>query len=176
MRSFKSFITASALSLTAVVPMLVSALPAAAQDVMAPPKGLQGHYVGAGVVGGFQTKDGEASIGGNANGRYAIKNTPLSVRGTAQFNGQNASIQPTVTYDLPVAPGVNLYGGGGASILINDKKSPLGDRNAFMLTAGAEGRIAPQVILYGDVRWGINAVESNEAQAISIQTGLGYQF
>ncbi len=168
----------TALSIATLLPLLANS--ASAQDVMTPPNGTRANYAGVGLVGGFQSNGGSSKIGGSVTGRYALPNAPLSLRGTAQFNDKNASFQPMVTYDLPVAPGVNLYGGGGASVLLNNKKSPLGDRNAFALTAGIEGQVAPRTVLFGDVRWGINGVDkansNDNAQAISVQAGAAYQF
>jgi hypothetical protein len=177
MLRIKSVATA-ALSIATLLPLLASH--ASAQDAMAPTNGMRANYAGVGLVGGFQSKGGGSNLGGTVTGRYALPNTPLSLRGSAQFNDKNVSFQPMVTYDLPVAPGVSLYAGGGGSLLLNGKKSPLGDRNAFALTAGVEGQVAPRTVLFGDVRWGINGVDQvgtkNDAQAISIQTGAAYKF
>lgn len=193
-RSFtQTILTASALTIAAIAAQTTGLFgniqPVSAQEVAptaSATPGLKGHYVGAGVVGGFQTGDnGDSQFAGTVTGRYALgdalsdslkRTVPVSLRGTAQFNGQNASFQPMVTYDVAIAKDTNLYLGGGGSLLLNDKKSPLGDRNAWALTAGLEGQVAKNTVLFGDVRWGINAFEGSKDDAISVQVGAGYKF
>jgi outer membrane autotransporter protein len=170
------FKTAISLSVAAIAPMLMLAGPAAAQT--AQPTGLQGHYVGAGVGLGLDTEDGfsDTEFGGVVQGRYDIKNAPISLRGSVLFNGKAAAIQPMLTYDIATSNKSNVYLGGGASVLLGDGESPLGDKTAFMLTAGVEGEVAPNWALFGDVRWGISALENSDGQAISFQTGAAYRF
>lgn len=171
-----TFKTAIALSFAALVPALIIAAPAAAQTQQ--PTGLQGHYAGGGVGLGVNTDDGfgDTEFGGVVQGRYDIRNAPVSVRGSVLFNDKAAAIQPMVTYDIATSNKSNIYLGGGASILAGNGMSPLGDKTAFMLTAGAEGEVAPNWVLFGDVRWGISALENSNAQAISLQTGAAYRF
>ncbi len=160
----------------------VSALPSVAQD--APVKGLQGHYIGAGPVVGIQLGSkvpgtDRTNVGGSVQGRYSLKGTavqaPISLRGAVQFNKENASIQPMVTYDMAIAPGVNAYAGGGASILVNGKASPMGTNSAAMLTAGLEGQVYKNTVLFGDVKWGINAAEKGR-DVLGVQVGGAYKF
>src|SRR5579883_2437742 len=40
-----------------------------------------------------------ATFGGNVQGRYAIANQPLSIRGAVLFGGDSVAIVPTITYD-----------------------------------------------------------------------------
>jgi hypothetical protein len=160
----------------------ISALPAVAQD--APAKGLKGHYIGAGPVVGIQVGDkikgtDRTNVGGSVQGRYSLQGTavqaPISLRGAVQFNKENVSIQPMVTYDMAIAPNVNLYAGGGGSILVNGKNSPMGTRSAAMLTAGLEGQVYKNTVLFGDVKWGINAAEKGR-DVLGVQVGGAYKF
>jgi hypothetical protein len=135
-----------------------------------------GAGVSAGVTNGGQTNDA-ANLGGNIQGRIAIPNAPVSVRGAVLFNGDSAAIVPTLSYDLPISSTANVYAGVGGSFV--DKKNqptPLGNRNAVVVTAGAEAGVAKNVVIYGDAKWGINAYENSTADALSFQAGVGYRF
>lgn len=167
---------AIALSFAAIAPAIILAAPASAQ--IQRPTGLQGHYLGGGASLGLDTEDGfdDLEFGGVVQGRYDIQNVPLSVRGSVLFNDQAAALQPVVTYDLATSDKSNVYFGGGASVLLGEGESPLGDQTAFLLTAGVEGEVAPNWALFGDVRWGISAFENSDGQAVSFQTGAAYRF
>lgn len=160
----------------------VSAMPSLAQE--APSKGLKGHYIGVAPVVGIQlgkTVKGtdRTNVGGSVQGRYSLQGTavqaPISLRGALQFNKENVSIQPMITYDLAIAPNVNLYAGGGASILANGKTSPMGTNTAGLVTAGIEGQVYKNTVLFGDVKWGINAAEKGR-DVLGVQVGGAYKF
>lgn len=143
-------------------------------------KGFGGAYVGGGVAAGVTNSgqaEGAAQVGGNIQGRVQIPNTPISARGSVLFGPNNTAIMPIVTYDLPVARNTNVYVGGGYSFVERDgQATPLGNKNAPVVTLGAESSITRDVVVYGDAKWGINAYENTDADALSFQAGVGYRF
>lgn len=75
------------------------------------------------------------------------------------------------------ARGTNLYVGGGYSFTTNhDDPSPLGDKNAPVLTAGVETAVRRNVVVYGDAKVGIDAFRDSNNAATSFQAGVGYRF
>ncbi|KKJ00829.1 outer membrane beta-barrel protein [Prochlorothrix hollandica] len=173
MKVFKTF-AASAFSIFSVV-AIFGANPAAAN-----PQGLEGSYLGAGVsigtTSGGQGDDGR-TMGGNVQGRFDVPNAPISLRGSVLFTDENAAFVPMVSYDLAVSENTNIYAGGGASLLLdNNSTTPLGNRDAFALTAGVETGLTDNLAVYGDVKLGINAYEKSLADALSIQVGAAYRF
>lgn len=159
----------------AIAPAFLSAGAASAQPIT-----FNDSYIGAGVSAGV-TNGGQngdaATIGGNIQGRFAIPNAPVSVRGAVLFGGESAAIMPLVTYDLPVSSNANLYAGAGYSFADKEgKPSPLGNKNAPVLTAGAEAGVGRNVVVYGDAKWGIDAYKNSSADAVSFQAGVGYRF
>lgn len=175
-----SIATISGLSALMIAPVVLTS-PASAQPAPgAAALGFDGSYVGAGVAAGV-TSGGQgndaANFGGQVQGRLAAPNVPVSLRGTVMFNDQNSNIIPTVSYDLPVAPNTNVYAGVGYSFVQNQGKvTPLGNRDAVVLTAGAESEVARNVVLYGDAKLGLNAYQNSSASALSLQTGVGFKF
>ncbi|WP_017306863.1 outer membrane beta-barrel protein [Spirulina subsalsa] len=158
--------------------LAVSATMAAAQD--APQKGTDASYVGGGISAGV-THDGQpgnsATFGGNIQGRLAIPNVPISARGAVLFSSETSAIMPIVSYDIPVANNVNVYVGGGYSFVERDGKStPLGNRNAPVVTVGGEAHLGSNIVVYGDGKWGINAYQNSQGDALSFQAGMGYRF
>ncbi len=163
------------LSAVAIAPLVLSAGTASAKPIM-----FDGSYVGAGVAAGV-TNGGQqgdaATLGGNIQGRVAVPNVPVSVRGAVLFTNENSAIMPIVTYDVPVANNTNVYVGAGYSFVQKDgKPTPLGNRDAAVITAGAETGIGDHVVVYGDAKVGIKAYENSSASALSLQAGLGYRF
>jgi hypothetical protein len=165
----------SILSVFTIAPVVLSAHSASAQT--APEKGMSGSYLGAGLsLGVGDPGNNDAIIGGNVQGRLNSPRLPVSLRGAALFNGDNAALMPLVTYDIGVAPNTNLYLGGGYSFTVNHgDPSPLGNRNAPVITAGLETAVRPNVVLYGDAKVGINAYRDSNT-ATSFQVGAGYRF
>ena len=143
-------------------------------------RGMTGSYVGAGVSAGV-TNGGQnndaATFGGNVQGRYAIPKSQVSVRGAALFGGDATTFIPMVTLDAPVAKNTNVYLGGGYSFSTNEgQATQLGNKNAPVVTLGAESQVARNVVVYGDAKWGIDAYKNGSADAVSLQTGVGYRF
>lgn len=165
---------AIALSAVAMTATILSATTASAK-----PLGYDGTYVGGGIAAGVLNGSGageDAKVGGNIQGRVAIPNVPVSVRGAVLFSDDNSAVMPIVTYDIPVSDRANVYVGGGYSFV--DKAgalSPLGNQDAPVVTVGAEAGVAKQIVVYGDAKLGINAYQSNSS-ALSLQAGVGYRF
>ncbi len=177
-RFSQTIVAISSLAIVSVAPML--SMGKAAAQAANSAKGLQASYVGAGisagVTNGGQGNDG-ATFGGNVQGRYALPETPVSLRGAVLFTDKTVALMPIVTYDLPVAQNTNLYAGAGYSFITNQNApTPLGNQNAVVLTAGVESEIAQNLVAYGDVKFGINAYKGSNASAASLQVGLGYRF
>ncbi len=173
--SLKSFATISTLSALVVAPMILGAGSASAQ-----PARFDGSYVGAGVAGGV-TNGGrgndERTFGGNIQGRFAVPNAPVSVRGAVLFNGNNSAVIPTLTYDIPVSRNTNIYAGAGYSFVQNtDRTSQIGNKDAAVLSAGVESQVGKGVVVYSDAKYGINAYQGSNAGALSLQAGVGLKF
>lgn len=172
--SLKSIAAVSAFSLLAIAPLVLSANPAAAQT-----KGFDGSYIGVGpsfgATDGGQGNDA-ALYNGNVQGRYAIPQTPVSLRAAALFNDKSTSLVPALTVDLPVAQNTNVYTGVGYSFITNNAPTALGNRDSVVVTLGAESEVSQNVVLYGDAKYGINAYKNSPASALSFQAGLGYRF
>ncbi|MGF1674972.1 MAG: porin family protein [Richelia sp. SL_2_1] len=163
-----------AISLFAATSVILSGGIAAAQT------GMDGSYIGAGIAAGATSGgqgNDDALFGGNVQGRYAIPQTPVSARGAILFGGDATAIMPMLTIDSPIADNTNLYFGAGYSWITNEgDNTPLGNRNAAVITLGAESEVSDRLIVYGDAKWGINAYENSSADAVSFQTGVGYRF
>ncbi len=175
MMKFK-FLTISLLSLLTVLPAVFSARPASAQVL--PERGLSGSYLGGGAsVGVGDPNDNNALFGGNIQGRLDSARLPVSLRGAALINGDNAALMPLITYDIGVAPNTNLYVGGGYSFTVNDDEpSPLGNQDAPVITAGIETAVQRNLALYGDAKIGIDAYRDSNNTAASFQVGAAYRF
>ncbi|GAB4432415.1 MAG: hypothetical protein D6742_12015 [Cyanobacteria bacterium J069] len=167
--SVKSIATVSALSALAAAPILFSAGPASAQ--------MAGSYIGAGISAGVtEDADGDTSFGANVQGRFDVPVAPISVRGAALIS-DSAALIPLVTYDFGIAPGTNLYVGGGYSFVTDEGRStPLGDRNAPVVTVGVESALRRNIVLYGDAKVGFDAYENSNDAAVSLQVGAAYRF
>ncbi|MCW5313667.1 outer membrane beta-barrel protein [Nostoc sp. KVJ3] len=168
-------LTKLAASFLAVASIVLSAGIASAQTA-----GTNGNYIGAGIAAGATSGgqgNDEAQFGGNIQGRYAVPKSPVSVRGSVLYGGDAAAIMPIVTYDAPIAKNTNVYFGGGYSFVTDEgQNTPLGNRNAPVVTLGIESQVSNKVIAYGDTKWGIDAYRNSDADAVSFQAGLGYRF
>lgn len=154
--------------------------PTTATTQEAATRGMNGSYLGAGASAGVTNggRDNDAALfGGNIQGRYAIPNAPVSVRGSVLFGGDSTAAMPLLTYDAPIAKNTNVYIGGGYSFQTDEgQASQLGNQNAPVLTLGAESEVAKNIIVYGDAKWGIDAYKASDADAVSLQTGVGFRF
>lgn len=174
-RNLKSFVTFSTLAATAIAPVLLSADMASAK-----PTGTDANYIGAGVAAGV-TNGGQnndaATFGGNIQGRVTTSKAPVSLRGAVLFSDDTSAIMPIVSYDVPVTNNANVYVGAGYSFIEEDgQPTPLGNKNAPVVTVGAEAQFGRNIVVYGDTKLGIEAYEDSPASAVSIQAGAGYRF
>lgn len=143
-------------------------------------QGFNGSYIGAGVSAGVTNggkQNDAATLGGNIQGRAAIPNAPVSLRGAVLFGGDATAFMPMLTYDAPIAKNTNVYLGGGYSFVTDEgKATQLGNKNTPVFTLGAESQIARNTVLYGDAKWGVDAYKNSDASALSLQTGVGFSF
>ena len=172
--SIKSAAVFSALSMLVVSPLMMAGS-ASAQTIAA--NGMSGSYIGGGVSAGFNNPNGDTTVGGNVQVRLDSAKSPVSLRGAALIGGNSTAIMPVLTYDAAIAPNTNLYGGVGYSF-VTDKgnASPLGDKNSVVFTAGVETAVQRNVVLYGDVKVGLDAFRNNNNAAVSTQGGIAYRF
>jgi hypothetical protein len=173
--SLKSIATLSTLSALVMAPLFLGAGSASAQ-----PTGFNGSYVGAGAGAGVTNggRDNDAAtFGGNIQGRFAVPNAPVSVRGAVLFNGNNSVIVPSLSYDLPISRKANVYGGVGYGFVQNDgRATQLGNKDAVVLSAGVESEVTKGVVVYSDAKYGINAYQGSGSGALSLQAGVGLKF
>lgn len=172
--------TLSIVGLSTLCAIAASSAMLATSASAAPVNGMDRGYVGGGLSGSL-TNGGTGSdglnFGGNVQGRVAIPNAPVSVRGTVLFNGNNSAVVPVVTYDIPVAPGTNVYAGvGGAFVQNQGVNSPIGTRNSVVLNAGVETQVAKGIVAYTDAKLGINAYQGSPASAFGLSGGVGIQY
>jgi hypothetical protein len=174
-RSLKLSTTIATLATVAIAPAILFAGQASARPIT-----FSDSYIGVGASAGVTNggQDGDAAnFGGNFQGRLAIPNVPVSVRGAVLFGGENTAVMPMLSYDLPVSSNVNLYAGAGYSFVNQEgEPSPLGNKNAPVVTLGAEAGIGRSVVVYGDAKLGVDAYRNSSADALSFQAGVGYRF
>ncbi|HEY9907232.1 MAG TPA: outer membrane beta-barrel protein [Thermosynechococcaceae cyanobacterium] len=158
-----------------VAPAILSAGSASAQPIR-----FSDSYIGAGVSAGV-TNGGQgndsALLGGNIQGRLGLPSAPVSLRGTVLYGGDTSAIIPTVSYDQRISDNANVYVGAGYSFVEEEGvRTPLGNKDSVVLTAGAEAGVGKNVVVYGDAKWGIDAYKNSPADAVSFQAGVGYRF
>jgi hypothetical protein len=61
-------------------------------------------------------------------------------------------------------------------VLDEGKRTPLGNQDAVVLTAGIESEVARNVVVYGDAKLGIDAYRNANSSAVSLQLGAAYRF
>lgn len=169
MKSFLKTITVSVLSALVVSPILLAGT-ASAQVA-----GMSGSYLGGGVSAGVTNNEGD-TLGGNVQGRFDLPTVPLSARGAWLFNGDGSAIMPMLSYDLPITPNANLYAGAGYSFVTGEGESPLGDKDSVVLTTGVEAGVRRNIVVYGDVKLGLDAYEDSSDPAVALQLGAAYRF
>ncbi len=176
--SLNNALKISLMSALVIAPVVASSSRAFADTI--PTKGTNDSYVGAGVgTGVIKGGTGEdTKFGGNISARVALPKAPVSFRGQVLYNDQSSAIAPKVTLDLGVAKNTNFFVGGGYNFVQGDRKgnTPLGDKNAPVVTVGAERKFGDNVVLYGNADLGINAYKNSNSQAVSVQAGLGFKY
>jgi hypothetical protein len=175
LRSLKLSSTITTLVTLAIAPAILSASHASAKPIT-----FSDSYIGVGPSAGLTNggQDGDAAtFGGNFQGRFAVPNVPVSVRGAVLFGGENTAIMPMLSYDLPVSSTTNIYAGAGYSFVNQEgEPSPLGNKNAPVVTLGAETGVGQSIVIYGDAKLGVDAYKDSSADAFSLQAGVGYRF
>lgn len=157
---------------TAITPILLIANPASANP------GMDGSYLGVGLsIGVTEAAGNNSEFGGTVQGRLAIPNVPLSLRGAVLFGGETVALTPAITYDIGIANNTNLYVGAGYSFIANEgNNTQLGNDSAPMLLAGVESAVNSNVVLFGDAKLALDAYENSSSSALSFQVGVGYRF
>lgn len=176
MKTLKTLIAFSAVSAAVLSAGIASANP---YQVEVEKRGMNSSYVGAGVAAGI-TNGGQngdaANLGGNLQGRFAVPNAPVSVRGAVLYSGETSAIMPMVSYDVPITNRANVYVGGGYSFVEdNGEPTPMGNEDAPLVVVGGEAEFGDFVV-YGDGKWGINAYRDSPADSFTLQAGVGYRF
>ena len=180
-RLFKSVLTLSTLSALVFAPALLPAGKASAQSAIQP-TGTNASYLGGGISagvtnGGSDRYDDDSQFGGNVQGRFAIPNTPISARGALLFGGDTVAVMPMISYDVPVTNNANVYLGAGYSFVgDNGESTPLGNKDAVVLTGGVESQVTDKIVVFGDAKLGIDAYEDSSNPAVSLQAGAAYRF
>lgn len=163
----------AAVSVLAVSAATVLAAPAHADTT----KGLHGSYLGGGVAVGTIGDGARGEVAGNVTGRFDIPDVPVSLRASAVFNDKNATFLPKVTGDIPIANNTNLYLGGGGSFVLNNNMTPLGNRNAWVATAGIETAINDNLVVYAESDLALNSFKNNNNDdGLAVLLGAAYKF
>ncbi|MBD2436000.1 hypothetical protein [Nostoc sp. FACHB-110] len=172
----RSFMTISALSSLAIVPLFLNAGQAAAEQK----KGTDASYIGAGVAANVTNgglNNDAANFGGNITSRVKLGSTPFSARGNVLWNKNTTSIIPEVSVDVPIANKTNAFVTGGYSFVEKDgAPSPLGNRDSVVVGAGVESEVANNFLLYTNAKVGLRAYQNSPASAVTINGGIGYRF
>ena len=194
MNFFNQAIKIIAISTLAIAPIMSAIDPASAAPKVAPkyvaqaatqiaaPQsvGTNSNYLGAGISSGLtndNTVGSQARSGGTLYGRYAIPQSKLSARAGIVFTDKVSAVTPKLTYDIGVAPGTNIFLGGGYNFVNETNGStPLGNKSAPILSLGIESQLANNVLVFGSADLGVNAYKNNNNTSIAIQGGAGFRF
>jgi hypothetical protein len=192
--SFKQAVKMIAISAIAIAPIMSVINPASASPKVAPkyvvqaateiaaPQsvGTNSNYLGAGISSGLTNDNSvgsQAKSGGTLYGRYAIPQSKLSARAGIVFTDKVSAVTPKLTYDIGVAPGTNIFLGGGYNFVNETNSStPLGNKSAPILSLGVESQLANNVLVFGSADLGVNAYQNSNNTSIAIQGGAGFRF
>lgn len=108
--------------------------------------------------------------------RLDFQESPLSLRGTLYRQPGANALVPSLTYDLGVGSGTNVYAGAGYALIEPGAATAIGDQNGLVLSAGSETELLPGLIIYGDVQWGVNTDATDGSTPLRLQLGIGRQF
>ena len=154
---------------------LVNSKPANAQAAY-------GSYVGIGAAFGL-TEEAETGRGdgfsGVITGRYRFLRMPVSLRATAFVFGGSLALVPTVSYDYPLNWNTDIYLGAGISFPTGDEDdpSPVGNATSFVLQPGIDYMFPnSRLTLFGNAIIAFGGYREGGNTAVSIQSGVGYQF
>ncbi|HEY9737168.1 MAG TPA: hypothetical protein V6D06_12830 [Trichocoleus sp.] len=113
----------------------------------------------------------QGSQGLQYQGRMDLPDSNLSVRGSVYVNGESSAVLPTLSYDMSVSQGTNVYAGAGVALV--NGSTPIGDRNGLVLNAGAETEVVQGLVLFGDAKMGVNTVSARGNSPMRLQVGVG---
>lgn len=130
----------------------------------------------ASVSAPSSTKENETS-GNSFQGRFDVPNLPLSVRGAAALSGETITIEPIVSYDVPVTNNANVYAGAGYSFVRTNGENTLqGNQDSVVLTTGVEAAVSKNIVIYGDAKLRLNSHDNSDTSPVKLQFGAGYRF
>ena len=110
-------------------------------------------------------------------GRIALPNLPVSVRTTVVVADELRAVMPTLSYDMAIADGANIYAGAGyAFVRETEGETSLGDRSGVVLTTGAEASLTQRLVIYGDMRFHPDQRQSETGDRVRVQVGIGRRF
>ncbi|MBD2256497.1 hypothetical protein [Pseudanabaena sp. FACHB-2040] len=118
---------------------------------------------------GSQPVQGDTGL--QYQGRMDLPDSNLSVRGSVYVNGESSAVLPTLSYDMSVRQGTNVYAGAGVALV--NGSTPIGDRNGLVLNAGAETEVASGLVLFGDAKMGVNTDSARGNSPMRLQVGVG---
>lgn len=139
-----------------------------------------GSYIGIGGSFGL-TNDAVTGQGngfsGVIAGRYHFLEVPVSIRAQALVFGDSFALVPTVSYDYALNQNTDIYLGAGVSLTGGDTPSPVGNQTAFVLQPGVDYLFPnSNLVLFGNAIVAFGAYRDGGNTALSLQTGVGYQF
>ncbi|NJN32369.1 MAG: hypothetical protein HC824_19550 [Synechococcales cyanobacterium RM1_1_8] len=148
-----------------------------AQPVLAQPA--YGSYIGGGLGLGYENQDnGQLDATGVISARYKFLKSPFSARAQVLLDRDSIAVVPTVSYDIPVSWQLEPYIGGGVAFASNG--SIIGDKTSFVLQPGVDYAIPnTKLVIFGNALVAFDAYDGGDKDggtAVSIQTGVGWQF
>ena len=138
-----------------------------------------GSYIGGGLgIGHESDDDGQLDAAGVVTARYKFLKSPISARAQLFIDRDSVAIVPTVSYDIPVSWQLEPYIGAGVAFGTNG--SIVGDGASFVIQPGVDYAIPnTKWVVFGNALVAFDAYEGGDKDgdpAVSIQTGVGWQF
>jgi hypothetical protein len=153
-----------------IIRNLITAAAVVATAAPALANGLESSYVGPGVAIGLNGQGASAALVGRA--ALPVDAVMLSLR--PQVNLQD-SVEAAIgaTVDVGVAPGANLYVGGGVAFRDKDSTGILTMDSSTVgyVQLGAEYGVAERVALYGDAK-----IAFGDQTIVVPTVGMSYRF
>ncbi|HEY9879905.1 MAG TPA: hypothetical protein V6D29_15735 [Leptolyngbyaceae cyanobacterium] len=113
----------------------------------------------------------QTGTGVQYQGRMDLPDSNLSVRGSVYVDSESSAVLPTLSYDMSVRQGTNVYAGAGVALV--NGSTPIGDRNGLVINAGAESEVLPGLVLFGDAKMGVNTDSAQGNSPMRLQVGIG---
>jgi hypothetical protein len=138
-----------------------------------------GSYIGGGLGVGYESdNDGQLDAAGVVSARYKFLKSPFSGRAQLFLDRDSLAIVPTFSYDIPVSWQLEPYIGAGVAFGTNG--SIVGDGTSFVLQPGVDYAIPnTRWVVFGNALVAFDAYDGGKKDgdpAVSIQTGVGWQF